>query len=70
MKSQPAPTVPGNTPGGSSDLHAKTIADLAARCAGPNQFATFDTAFRASLTVSKAAILQDEARAKRHAKQR
>jgi hypothetical protein len=29
---------------------AETIADLSARCAGPNEFQTFDRAFRTSLT--------------------
>jgi hypothetical protein len=44
---------------------AETIADLNARCAGPNQFENFDRAFRASLTVSKEAVLKEEARQKR-----
>jgi hypothetical protein len=44
---------------------AETIADLDARCAGPNLFENFDRAFRASLTVSKEAILREEARQKR-----
>jgi hypothetical protein len=44
---------------------AETIAELAARCAGPSQFENFDRAFRASLTVSKEAILKEEARQKR-----
>ena len=44
---------------------ADTIADLAARCAGPNQFDNFDRAFRATLTVSKAALLKEEAKIKR-----
>ncbi len=44
---------------------ADTLADLNARCEGPNQFEKFDRAFRASLTVSKTAILREEARLKR-----
>jgi hypothetical protein len=44
---------------------AKTISDLSARCAGPNQFQNFDRAFRASLTVPKAAVLKEDARWKR-----
>ena len=38
---------------------AETIADLDARCAGPNQFENFDRAFRKSLTVPKEAILKE-----------
>ena len=44
---------------------AETIADLAVRCAGPNEFENFDRAFRKSLTVPKEAILKEEARQKR-----
>lgn len=44
---------------------AETIAELNARCDGPNQFKSFDQAFRASLTVQKAAVLKEEARIKR-----
>jgi hypothetical protein len=44
---------------------AEIIADLDARCAGPNQFENFDRAFRTSLTVPKEAILKEEARQKR-----
>jgi len=44
---------------------AETIAELNARCEGPNQFDNFDHAFRKSLTVSKAAVLKEEARLKR-----
>lgn len=44
---------------------AETIADLEARCAGPNQFDNFDRAFRKSLTVPKEAILKEEAQRKR-----
>lgn len=44
---------------------AETIADLNARCDGPNQFENFDRAFRKSLTVPKAAALKEEARLKR-----
>lgn len=43
----------------------ETIADLDARCAGPNQFENFDNAFRKSLNVSKEAILKAEAQRKR-----
>ena len=43
----------------------ETIADLNARCEGPGQFERFDRAFRASLTVSKEALLKEEARLKR-----
>ena len=48
-----------------SDPQAKAIADLAAGCEGPNQFENFDRAFRATLTVPKAAVLKEEARLKR-----
>jgi len=44
---------------------AETIADLNARCAGPDQFQTFDSAFRRALTVPKAALLKDDAKWKR-----
>ncbi len=44
---------------------AETIAELNARCDGPNQFDNFDRAFRKSLTVSKAALLKEEVRLKR-----
>lgn len=44
---------------------AKTISDLALRCEGPNQFENFDRAFRASLTVSKEAVLKEDKRWKR-----
>ncbi|HUE00696.1 MAG TPA: hypothetical protein VMR62_14070 [Bryobacteraceae bacterium] len=44
---------------------AETIADLSARCPGPNQFENFDRAFRAALTVPKAAVLKEDARWKR-----
>jgi hypothetical protein len=44
---------------------AETIAELNARCDGANQFGNFDRAFRKSLTVSKAALLKEEARLKR-----
>jgi hypothetical protein len=51
----------------------ETIADLSARCAGPDQFQNFDRAFRHSLTVPKAAVLKEDkrwklARAKKRAK--
>lgn len=48
-----------------SDIQAKTIAELSARCDGPDQFENFDRAFRHSLTVSKAAVVKEEARQKR-----
>ena len=44
---------------------AETIADLSARCAGPNEFQNFDRAFRASLTVTKETVLKEDARWKR-----
>jgi hypothetical protein len=44
---------------------AETIAELNARCEGPNQFENFDRAFRRSLAVPKAAVLKEEARQKR-----
>jgi hypothetical protein len=44
---------------------SETLADLNARCEGPNQFENFDRAFRASLTVPKGAVLKEEARIKR-----
>ena len=44
---------------------AETIAELGARCEGPNQFENFDRAFRTALTVPKAALLKEEARQKR-----
>ncbi len=44
---------------------AETIAELNARCDGPDQFENSDRAFRASLTVSKEALLKEEARQKR-----
>ena len=47
------------------ETQARTIADIAARCEGPNQFENFDRAVRASLSVSKEAILKEEARQKR-----
>jgi len=47
------------------DLQAKTIAELATRCEGQNQFENFDRSFRHSLTVSKEAVLKEEARQKK-----
>lgn len=44
---------------------AETIADLAARCEGPNQFDNFDRAFRQMLTIPKSAVLKDDAKWKR-----
>jgi len=52
---------------------SETIADLSARCAGPDQFQNFDSAFRRALSVPKSAVLKDDAkwaraRAKKRAK--
>jgi hypothetical protein len=47
------------------DPQARTIADIAARCDGPNQFENFDRMFRHSLTISKEAVVKEEARQKR-----
>ena len=44
---------------------AETIADLASRCERPDAFSNFDRAVRASLSVSKEAILKEEARVKK-----
>jgi hypothetical protein len=44
---------------------AETIAALALRCEVPNQFENFDMAVRASLSVSKEAIVKEEARLKK-----
>jgi hypothetical protein len=44
---------------------AETIAILAARCDDQNQFEKFDRAVRASLSVSKEAVLKEEARQKK-----
>jgi hypothetical protein len=41
------------------------IAELAARCEGPNQFANFDRMFRHLLTVSKEAVAKEENRQKK-----
>jgi hypothetical protein len=48
-----------------AQVQAETIAAIAARCDGPNQFENFDRAFRHSLTVSKEAVLKEEARQKK-----
>jgi hypothetical protein len=74
MKTQPAPNVLGKTDADRAAIQAKTIAELATRCEGPTQFEAFDNAFRASLTVSKTAIVKEEAhqkqlRVKRRTKQ-
>jgi hypothetical protein len=61
MKPAPAPNVPGN----SEAERSRTIDELNARCDGPNQFDNFDRAFRKTLTVSKSALLKEEARLKR-----
>jgi hypothetical protein len=45
-------------------IQAETIAAISARCDGPNQFDSFDRAFRHSTTVSKEAVLKEEARLK------
>jgi len=45
---------------------AETIADLAARCERLDQFDRFDRGIRASLSVSKEAVLKAEAREKKH----
>lgn len=44
---------------------AETIAALALRCDGPDQADKFDHAVRASLSVSKEAVLKEEARQKK-----
>jgi hypothetical protein len=59
MKRQPVARVPV------IKSQSETIAELNARCDGPNQFDNFDRAFRKSLTVSKTALLKEEARLKR-----
>jgi hypothetical protein len=46
-------------------IQADTIAAISTRCEGPNQFANFDRGIRASLSVTKEAILKEEARQKR-----
>lgn len=43
------------------ESQSETIAELNARCEGPDQFERFDRAFRASLTVPKATLLKKEA---------
>jgi hypothetical protein len=53
---------PGNFP---DDLRTQTIEALAARCEGPNQFENFARGVRASLSVSKEAVLKEEAKRKR-----
>jgi hypothetical protein len=47
------------------ELQARTVAELAIRCEGQNQFENFDRAFRRSLTVPKEAILNEQAERKR-----
>jgi hypothetical protein len=44
---------------------AETIAALALRCDGPHQAEKFDRAVRASLSVSKEAVLKEETRQKK-----
>jgi hypothetical protein len=44
---------------------AETIAALSLRCDGPDQAEKFDRAVRASLSVSKEAVLKEEARQKK-----
>jgi hypothetical protein len=51
--------------GTSMKTQAETIADLSARCAGPDQFQNFDRGVRACLSVPKEALLKEEARQKR-----
>lgn len=46
-------------------IQAETIAAISARCEGPNQFQNFDNAFRHSLTLSKDAVVKEEARLKK-----
>ena len=46
-------------------IQAETIAAISARRDGPNQFENFDRAFRHSLTVSKDAVVKEEARLKK-----
>jgi hypothetical protein len=43
----------------------ETIAAIAARCEGPDQFHNFDRMFRHSLTFSKEAVVREEARLRR-----
>jgi len=62
MKPLPTPEIKMKSP---LKSQAETIADLDARCARPNQFENFDRAFRKTLTVSKTALLKEEARIKR-----
>ena len=47
------------------ETQARTIADLSARCDGPDQFQNFDRAFRHSLTIPKAAVVKEEERLKK-----
>lgn len=49
----------------SEELQARTIAELSARCDGPDQFENFDRAFRHSLTLQKDAVVKQEARLKK-----
>ncbi len=44
---------------------AETIAELNARCDGPDQFKKFDRGVRASLSMSKESVLKEETRLKR-----
>lgn len=44
---------------------AETIASIAVRCEGSDQFQNFDRMFRHSLTISKEAVVKEEARQKR-----
>ena len=48
-----------------AQIQAETIAAISARCDGPNQFENFDNAFRHSLTLSKGAVVKEEARLKK-----
>lgn len=47
------------------DLSENALKELAQRCDGPDQFENLDRAFRHSLTLSKDAVLKEEARLKR-----
>ncbi len=62
---KPLPALERARRGDALKSQAETIAELNARCAGPNQFDNFDLAFRRSLTVPKEAILEEEAQRKR-----
>jgi hypothetical protein len=50
---------------GNMKSQAETIAELNARCDGANQFEKFDRGVRASLSVTKEAVLKEKARQKK-----